>query len=219
LRFIPSKEGLQQTKGIAWLAMGPIVPEQWGEKARMVDFYDLKADVEAVVALTGRTAELEFAPAQLPALHPGQSAQIRLGGQPIGWIGLLHPQLEKALGVEQKVFLVTLDLEPLLDRTLPKFRSLSKFPSVRRDIALNVADSTPVAAILEVARQNAGEYLQDILLFDVYRGPGLDAGRKSVAVGLVWQNAAETLVDDQIDGWLGAVIEALSKTCDARLRD
>lgn len=219
LRFIPSKEGLQQTKGIAWLAMGPIVPEQWGEKARMVDFYDLKADVEAVVALTGRIAELEFAPAQLPALHPGQSAQIRLGGQPIGWIGLLHPQLEKALGVEQKVFLVTLDLEPLLDRTLPKFRSLSKFPSVRRDIALNVADSTPVAAILEVARQNAGEYLQDILLFDVYRGPGLDAGRKSVAVGLVWQNAAETLVDDQIDGWLGAVIEALSKTCDARLRD
>ena len=112
-----------------------------------------------------------------------------------------------------------MDLDLLLDRTLPRFRSLSKFPSVRRDIALNVAESVPVGQILATARGNAGQYLQEIVLFDVYRGPGLDAGRKSVAFGLIWQNEAETLVDDQIEGWFRDVVESLARDCDARLRD
>lgn len=219
LRFLPSHEGLQQKKGIAWLAMGPVAPEQWGEKSRAVDFFDVKADVEAVIALTGRSAELEFAPIQVSALHPGQTAEIRLAGEAIGCMGLLHPQLEKTLGFEQRVFLVAMDLDLLLARTLPRFRSLSKFPSVRRDIALNVAESVPVGQILATARGNAGQYLQEIVLFDVYRGPGLDAGRKSVAFGLIWQNEAETLVDDQIEGWFRDVVESLARDCDARLRD
>ncbi len=219
LRFLPSKAGLEQKKGIAWLAMGPVAPEQWGEKTRSVDFFDVKADVEALIALTGRAGELLFAPIQVSALHPGQTAEIRLGGVGIGSMGLLHPQLEKKLGFEQRVFLVAIDLDLLLPRTLPRFRGLSKFPSVRRDIALNVAETVPVGQLLETARRHAGEFLQDIVLFDVYRGPGLDAGRKSVAFGLIWQNEAETLVDDQIEGWIRDVIESLARDCDARLRD
>lgn len=219
LRFLPSTEGLQQLKGLAWLAMGPVVAEQWGEKARNVDFFDLKADVEAVVALTGRSDQLEFLASEHPALHPGQSAEIRLGGTAIGWLGLLHPKLEKALGVEHRVFLASVDLEPLLERTLPRFKSLSKFPSVRRDIALIVSDRAPVGAMIESARKHAGEYLQEIVLFDVYRGPGVEAGCKSVAIGLVWQNAAETLVDEQIEGWLRMVIDELARQYDAKLRD
>ena len=219
LRFLPSSEGLQQKKGIAWLAMGPVAPEQWGEKSRPIDFYDVKADVEAMIALTGKSAELEFAPTQVAALHPGQSAEIYLGGTAIGCMGLLHPQLEKTLGFEQRVFLVAIDLDLLLARTLPRFRSLSKFPSVRRDIALNVAEAVPVGQLLDTARRHAGAFLQDVVLFDVYRGPGLEAGRKSVAFGLIWQNDAETLVDDQIEGWIRDVIESLARDCDARLRD
>lgn len=219
LRFLPSAGGLQQIKGLAWLAMGPVAPEQWGKKSRPVDFFDVKVDVEAVIALTGKSSELEFVASQIPALHPGQTAEIRLGGISIGCMGLLHPQLEKNLGFEQRVFLVAMDQDLLLDRTLPRFRSLSKFPSVRRDIALNVAENLPVGQLLATARQHAGEFLQDIVLFDVYRGPGIDAGRKSVALGLIWQNEAETLVDDQIEGWIRAVIESLARDCDARLRD
>jgi len=219
LRFLPSAEGLQQIKGIAWLAMGPVAPEQWGQKARSIDFFDVKADVEALIALTGKSAELAFAPIQVSALHPGQTAEIRLGGVAIGCMGLLHPQLEKTLGFEQRVFLVAMDLDLLLDRNLPRFRSLSKFPSVRRDIALHVAEDVPVGQLLATARRHAGDFLQDIVLFDVYRGPGLDAGRKSIALGLIWQNEAETLVDEQIEGWISAVIESLARDCDARLRD
>ena len=219
LRFLPSAEGLQQKKGIAWLAMGPVAPEQWGEKSRPVDFFDVKADVEALIALTGKSGDLEFVPTQVAALHPGQTAEIRLAGTAIGCMGLLHPQLEKTLGFEQRVFLVAIDLDLLLARTLPRFRSLSKFPSVRRDIALNVAEQVPVGQLLDTARRHAGEFLQDVVLFDVYRGPGLESGRKSVAFGLIWQNELETLVDDQIEGWIRDVIESLARDCDARLRD
>jgi phenylalanyl-tRNA synthetase beta chain len=219
LRFLPTPEGLMQEKCIAWLALGPVSAEQWGQKSREIDFYDVKGDVEAVVALTGRSSDLEFVSAEVSALHPGQSAEIRLGGVSIGIMGLLHPQIEKILGFERRVFLVVLDQDLLLARKLPRFRALSRFPSVRRDLALNVAESTAVSTILATARQHAGDYLQEVILFDVYRGPGLEAGRKSVAIGLVWQNAEETLVDDLIEGWFGAVIDGLARQCDARLRD
>jgi phenylalanyl-tRNA synthetase beta chain len=219
LRFIPSSNGLLQEKAVAWLASGPVNLEQWGEKTREIDFFDVKGDVEAVIALTGRSNELEFVATDLSSLHPGQSAEIRLAGERIGVMGLLHPQVEKTLGFDRRVFIVSMDQDALLVRKLPRFRVLSRFPSVRRDMALNVAETTSVGTILRTARQHAGQFLQDVVLFDVYRGPGLDLGRKSVAIGLIWQNAEETLVDEQIDGWFAEVVDALSRQCDARLRD
>lgn len=219
LRFIPSSNGLLQEKAVAWLASGPVNVEQWGERSREIDFFDVKGDVEAMIALTGRSNELEFVATDVSSLHPGQSAEIRLAGERIGVMGLLHPQIEKTLGFDRRVFIVSMDQDALLVRKLPRFRVLSRFPSVRRDMALNVAETTSVGTVLRTAKQHAGQFLQDVVLFDVYRGPGLEPGRKSVAIGLIWQNAEETLVDEQIDGWFAEVVDALSRQCDARLRD
>lgn len=219
LRFVPSHDGLSQSKAIAWLAMGPVHAEQWAEKARMLDFYDIKADVEALVSLTGRVDELRFAAAGHPALHPGQSARIYLGETPLGWLGMLHPRLEQRLDFGQQLFLVELDQALLLNRAVPRFSPLSRFPAVRRDLALLVDDGLPVAELLAEARRQGGSLLQEVVIFDVYRGAGVEAGKKSVALGLVWQDEAETLVDARVDEAVGRVLASLAERCGARLRD
>ena len=219
LKFIPSSEGLEQRKSIAWLALGPLQVEQWGEAPRPVDFHDVKADVEAVVALTGRSGWLNFTVAHHPALHPGQSAEVLLSSEPLGWIGMLHPQLEKQLGFEQRVFLVELDQTVLLGREVPRFTSISKFPSVRRDIAVIVDEAVAVGHLLEAARQQVRSLLREVVVFDVYRGPGVEEGRKSVALGLVFQDESETLVDARVDAAVASVMETLFNRFAARLRD
>ena len=219
LKFINGPNGLQQPKSIAWLATGSVAPEQWAEPQRAIDFHDCKADVEAMVALTGRAAELGFKAGQHPALHPGQSAEILLGGQRAGWIGMLHPLLEKELGFDQRVFLVELDQECLLGRIIPGFSRLSRFPQVRRDIALMVDESTPVASLVECARGQGSGILRDIVVFDIYQGKGVETGKKSVAMGLFWQDEEETLVDARVDTAVKAVLDLLAQTFDARLRD
>ena len=219
LKFANLDTGLEQRKSIAALAMGTVCEEQWGEPQRAVDFYDLKADVEALVHLTGRSAQLRFQAGSHPALHPGQTAEISLDGARLGWIGMLHPRLEKQLGFEQRVFLVELDLDLLLNRNVPKFHSLSKFPQVRRDIALIVEDSIVVDALVDCVRQRGGKLLREVIVFDVYRGQGVEAGKKSVALGLVWQDEAETLVDTTVDAAVAGVLAGLAERFDARLRD
>ncbi len=219
LKFLPHPAGLEQRKSLAWLAMGPVHPEQWGEKSRLVDFFDLKADIESIVALTGRAGQLGFAAVAHPALHPGQSAEVLLGSERLGWIGMLHPQLEKTLGFDQRVYLVELDQDVLLGREVPRFRSLSKFPSVRRDIAVIVSDSVPVSDLVATARAQGGPLLQDLALFDVYQGPGVEPGKKSVALGLVWQDEAETLIDARVEEAVAKVLTALADRHDAHLRD
>jgi phenylalanyl-tRNA synthetase beta chain len=219
LRFANRAEGIEQRKSLAGLAMGAVNPEQWGEKPRQADFYDIKADVEAVVKLTGRSEALSFTPGQHPALHPGQTAEIRLGGDFLGWLGMLHPRLEKSLGFDQRLFLFELDQEALLGRSVPRFKSLSKFPQTRRDIALIVADEVPVDRLLEGARGQGGPILREVLVFDVYRGQGVEAGKKSVALGLIWRDDAETLTDAKVDAAVTAVVEGLAQAFDAKLRD
>lgn len=234
LRFIPHRSGLgalggaevrplngadlEQRQSIAWLAMGPLNAEQWGEPSRAVDFYDIKADIEAISGLTGRPGWLNFTAARHPALHPGQSAEVLLGAERLGWAGMLHPSLEKSLGFEHRVFLVELDLPVLLGRRVPSFNRLSRFPSVRRDIAVIVDDAVAVAHLTEAARQQGGRLLREASVFDVYRGPGVDAGKKSVALGLVWQDDDETLVDSQVDAAVAGVLETLANRFAAHLR-
>jgi phenylalanyl-tRNA synthetase beta chain len=132
---------------------------------------------------------------------------------------MLHPQLEKQLGFEQRVFLVELDQTVLLGREVPRFTSISKFPSVRRDIAVIVDEAVAVGHLLEAARQQVRSLLREVVVFDVYRGPGVEEGRKSVALGLVFQDESETLVDARVDAAVASVMETLFNRFAARLRD
>lgn len=219
LKFIPLGDGLDQRKALAWLAMGPVCGEQWGEAPRAVDFFDIKADIEAIVELTGRAAWLTCSAVPHPALHPGQSAEVLLGSERLGWAGMLHPRLEKQLGFDRRVFLVELDQAVLLGREVPRFRPLSKFPSVRRDIAVIVDETLAVAHLVEAARQQGGGLLREVAVFDVYRGSGVDDGHKSVALGLVWQDESATLVDARVEAAVAGVLETLANRFAARLRD
>ena len=219
LKFIPNSEGLDQRKCIAWLAMGALHEEQWSEKPRAVDFYDIKADIEALLALTGRGHLLSMAATPHPALHPGQSAAILLGTEPLGWAGMLHPNLEKQLGFDQRVYLVELDQSVLLGRDVPRFKPLSRYPSVRRDVALIVDADLPVGHLADAVREQGGALLRDVAVFDVYRGPGVADGQKSVALALVWQDEQETLTDSRVDAAVAQVLELLGTRFNAHLRD
>lgn len=219
LKFMLGPTGLQQPKSIAWLATGAVTAEQWAQPQRAIDFYDCKADVEAIVALTGRASELSFFAGAHPALHPGQSAQVFLGDERLGWVGMLHPLLEKELGFDQQVFLVELDQNALLGRAIPRFSRLSRFPQVRRDIALIVNESTPVASLVACVRRHGSGILRDVVVFDIYQGKGVETGSKSVAMGLFWQDDEETLVDARVDAAVRNVLDALAQSFDARLRD
>ncbi|BCG62570.1 MAG: phenylalanyl-tRNA synthetase beta chain [Methyloprofundus sp.] len=208
----------KQEKMLAGIALGSVGPEQWGDKARKVDFYDIKADVEAVCALTGRV--VQFVAAKHSALHPGQSAEIKTAdGQLLGWVGMLHPTLEKQLGFDNNVFLFELSQEVLLERRVPVFSSLSKFPSVRRDLALLMREEVSFQAVKECIEGCQETLIKDVKVFDIYRGQGVEQGYKSVALALILQDATQTLTDTEIDAIVNKVLEALSNKLSAKLRD
>lgn len=218
LRFRRVKGEIKQDKSLAGLVIGSAYGEQWGEALRPVDFYDVKADVEAMIALTGCKAR--FAEGRHSALHPGQSAEIlTAGNELLGWIGMLHPSLEKALGFDSRVYLFELDQERLLDRRLPQFRTLSKFPSVRRDLAIVVGEEVSAGRILEVIEGMGLSFIQEVTIFDVYRGQGVESGKKSVALGLIVQDFSQTLTEAEIDAIVSMVLERLTIEIKARLRD
>ncbi|CAL1241151.1 phenylalanine--tRNA ligase subunit beta [Candidatus Methylocalor cossyra] len=219
LRFARRGDGIEQRPALAALAMGLVEVEQWGAAPRKVDFYDLKADLEALVALTGRSAELRFAKGQLPALHPGQAAEVRLNGERLGWLGMLHPRLEKQLGFQDRVFLFEVDQEVLLRRAVPRFAPLSRFPKVRRDLAVVVDEAVNAEQLVACIEAEGRDILRQVSVFDVYRGQGIEPGKKSVALGLVWQADSETLTDAAVDAAMAAVVENLTVKFDARLRD
>ncbi|NOR81045.1 MAG: phenylalanine--tRNA ligase subunit beta, partial [Methyloprofundus sp.] len=208
----------QQEKMLAGVALGSASPEQWGEKSRKVDFYDIKADVEAICALTGR--EVQFVAAKHSALHPGQSARITTAeGQFLGWMGMLHPTLEKQLGFDSNVFLFELSQTVLLERAVPAFNSLSKFPSVRRDLALLVAEDVSFQTVKACINDCQEALIKDVRVFDIYRGQGVEPGYKSIALALIMQDASQTLTDIEIDAIVNRVLEALSNKINAKLRD
>ncbi len=218
LRFIDNDNTLQQQKMLSGLALGGAYAEQWGIATRKVDFFDVKADVQALFSLT--VADLQFVPGLHPALHPGQTAEIlSLQGDKIGWLGMLHPTLEKQLGFDTQVFLFELDQDRVLEKQIPKFKPLSKYPSVRRDIALIVKENIAVSEIINCIKGCAEPTLQDIEVFDVYRGKGVEAGSKSVALSLIIQDCSQTLTDHEIDAIFNRLLETLTTTLNAKLRD
>ncbi|MCB1859623.1 MAG: phenylalanine--tRNA ligase subunit beta [Gammaproteobacteria bacterium] len=219
LRFIKQCNEIQQDIMLSLLVTGDIYPEQWGQQRRPADFFDIKADVVAMLETVGRGGRFDFTPEIHPSLHPGQSARISVNGEPIGWIGMLHPQIERQLGLTGKVYLAEIRVDHQLDGKLPAFKSLSRFPSIRRDIALLVDESISCDEVRECIRKAAPENLQEILLFDVYTGERIDSGIKSLALGLILQETSHTLTDKEVDAVVEGVIQALKHDLNAQLRD
>ncbi|MCQ8129709.1 phenylalanine--tRNA ligase subunit beta [Methylomonas rivi] len=218
LRFARLNGETQQQKMLAGLALGSVCAEQWGEKTRNVDFFDVKADVEALLGLTA--GGLSFKPGQHPALHPGQTAEIiDADANAVGLLGMLHPNLEKQLGFDCPVFLFEIAQDAVLQRKVPKFAALSKFPSVRRDMALLVKQSITAADIVDCINGSREPAVRDVSIFDIYQGKGIEEGFKSVAVSLILQDFTQTLTDSEIDAIFRRLLEKMTAKLNARLRD
>ncbi len=219
-RFIPGSKGVRQELAVAGVIHGPAAPEQWGIARRALDFYDLKGDVEALLSVA--RADVETRSAQHPALHPGQCATVRRRGQnrddSIGLFGMLHPVIQAKLGLEQPVLLFELGLAGLASGAIPRFREVSKYPSVRRDLAVVVDRSTPAQAVLDCVARAAGDLLANLELFDEYRGEGIDFGRKSLALALTLQDSSRTLNDEAAEAVIQGVVAALGSELGAQLR-
>ncbi len=218
LRFVGQLDVLKQESMLAGLICGGRLPEGWSNGREPVDFYDVKADVEALLASAGGASAYAFVPGEHPALHPGQTARIEKGGRLVGFVGGLHPELAKTLDIDQPVFLFELLLEELAEGWMPAFRELSRFPEVRRDLAVLVDRNVPAEAIMQCIREAAGEFLTELKLFDVYQGKGIDPLSKSMAVGLTWQHPSRTLNDDEVSGALQQILSILEERFNATLR-
>lgn len=217
-RFLPTGNGAEEQVVLAGLATGSAFAEQWGVKARAVDFFDVKGDIEALLALGGSRG-FRFRPARHPALHPGQSAEILAAtGESIGHLGVLHPEIQSKLGLGNSILMFELRLEQLQAAIIPEFREISRYPAIRRDLALVVEHRVPAQAVLDCVRASAGSFLIYLELFDEYRGEGIDSGRKSLALGLTFQDTSRTLNDKDVETAVGRVVAALEKEFDAQLR-
>ncbi len=219
LRFENHADGLRQIPTLAAVVGGSRNNESWQGKSPLVDFYDLKGDLEAVLNLTVNSDSYRFTIEEHAALHPGQSARVYQGDKAVGWIGKLHPDKKKSLDLEQDLFMFEIDLEAIISKKLPKFAELSRYPSIRRDLALVVNESVQVAQLIDLIRQTAGNLLKHINIFDIYRGEGVDSGRKSVALALVLQHANRTLKDAEVNAVVDRTVKELEKQLGAVLRD
>lgn len=214
--FAGGNDAPVETLRIAAVACGGATAEQWGVGARALDFHDLKGDLEALSAQAGAT--LAFQPSAPPHAHPGRSAEVLRDGVRIGWIGQLHPRLQQALGLDVDVLAFELDLVPLLARPLPRAGALSRFPSVRRDLAFVVPEAVSWAALEAGVRAAAGASLREVRLFDRYVGKGVETGFKSLAMALILQDDSRTLTDRDVDAVVASVVAALEQEHGAAIR-
>jgi phenylalanyl-tRNA synthetase beta chain len=218
-RFAVSNGTLVEVPVIAGLAAGAALPEQWGVRAEAVDFFDVKSDIEALLRATGASGEFRFVPDQHPALHPGQSSRIVRDGQAVGWLGRLHPEIERRLDITYSAVVFEIETQSGLAAVVPRHHEISRFPAVRRDIAIVVDEAVPVQALLDRIRASAGPLLTDLVVFDIYRGTGISPGRKSVAIGLNLQDISRTLTDVDTDAVVAQVVADLEREHNAAIRD
>jgi phenylalanyl-tRNA synthetase beta chain len=218
-RFEPLANGGGETDLLAGIAIGPRHPEQWGAKAVPVDFHDVKQDVEALFARAGAPDEFGYIADTLPCLHPGRSARITRRGKTIGWIGELHPQLVQEFDFTYAPILFEIEFGPALAAKMPRFEEISRFPRVRRDLAVVVDEKVSLSQLHERVTFAASSLLREIRVFDVFRGPGIELGRKSVALGLIFQDNSRTLADEDADRLLAAIRADLSATLGAGFRE
>jgi len=214
--------GTREIDTLAGLACGARLPEQWGVPKEMraaADFYDVKGDLAALFAATGAPQSFRFEPGSQPALHPGRTARVLRCGQEVGWLGELHPTLVQALDFTDPPILFELDFDAALAVKSSTYEEISRFPQVRRDLAIVVDESVTLSTLAERVTLAASSLLRDLRIFDVYRGPGLEKGRKSVALGLIFQAISRTLTDDDVERLVGSVIADLRENLNARIRE
>ena len=221
-RFEVTASTTREIDSLAAIAIGSRLPEQWGVPKDMraaEDFYDLKGDLAALLVATGEGEAFTFETAALAALHPGRSARVLRRGEPVGWLGELHPRLVKAWDFTYPPVLFELDVATALAIRRPSYREISRFPQVRRDLAVVVDESVTLSTLAERVTLGASSLLRDLRIFDVYRGPGLEKGRKSVAFGLIFQDISRTLTDDDVERLMASVVADLRETLNARIRE
>jgi phenylalanyl-tRNA synthetase beta chain len=209
---------VRETPAIAGLVFGTRMPELWDTKAQAADFYDLKADVEALLKPTSRLGDFRFESAVHPALAPGRTARILRSSQPVGWMGVMHPELQRKLDLRSPALLFSLELAEAAAAVVPTYRGFSKFPAVRRDLALVVPNNVEAADLAATAKAAAGDLLRQSLIFDVYTGQGIEAGRKSIALGLILQGVSRTLTDKDADRAVHSVTRELEREHGATIR-
>jgi phenylalanyl-tRNA synthetase beta chain len=207
---------------LAGIALGARLPEQWGvpkEVRGPADFYDIKDDVAALLAATGEFESFSFQVDSLPALHPGRAARVLRRNQPVGWLGELHPNLVRSMDFTYVPVLFELDVDTALAVGRVTYREISRFPQVRRDLAIVVDEEVTLSSLAERVTLAASSLLRDLRVFDVYRGPGLEPGRKSVALGLIFQDISRTLTDEDVERLMASVVADLRKNLNARIRE
>ncbi|KAF3998042.1 phenylalanine--tRNA ligase subunit beta [Glaciimonas immobilis] len=214
-----SVAGFSQPKHVAGLAYGALVEEQWGQASRAVDFFDIKADLEALFS----PAILGFAKIQHPALHPGRSAEVMLDGKVVGFIGELHPRLQQKYELPLAAVVFEIAVDALQQRSVPKYVEISKFPAVVRDLAVVVKQAVSAQDLMNIFAvekdtNSACKILQAFVLFDEYHGKGLENDEKSLAFRFTLQDTENTLQDDTVEAAMTALITAVSKLDGARLR-
>ena len=217
LRFVPTEQGLEQTPMIAGLLYGSAQPQNW-EGKRAVDFFDLKGDVEALLTLSDARA-FTFTAGEHPALHPGQTAALKRGDEVVGYLGRIHPRLAADLDVPANLYAFELATAPLQEGVLPKFSGVSDQPRMRRDLAFVVDDSVPAGELVAAARASCDERLTDVRIFDIYQGDSIGKNRKSLALGLTFQDRSRTLKDQEVNDLVEAVVSQLKQQFNAALRD
>jgi phenylalanyl-tRNA synthetase beta chain len=217
--FAAGKDAPVETARIAGVAVGTVFAEQWGETPRRpVDFFDVKGDVESILAMTQSAHTSGWEPSDVPWLHPGQSAAVFRADRRVGHVGALHPDLAKTLDTGADVYVFELDLDAIAPRPLPSAVAVSKFPSLRRDISFELPEAVPYARVETLIRDAVGENLADIVLFDRYAGPNLGTMIKSLAIGLILQDRYRTLTDQDADRCRALAVTALEAGCNAKLR-
>ncbi len=220
LRFLrgDSEGGIRQETMLSGVVSGPVLAEQWGVKSQDVDFYDVKADVEALLSLGGQGEGVRFVSDEHAALHPGQSARIVRGDEQLGWIGVLHPRLLPVFDLKVCPVLFELNLNSLVAAQVPAFVAPSDFPAMRRDLAWVVQESVSVQELIDNLTGSGESLLKDIQVFDVYRGEGLPSGCKSVALGLNFQDKSRTLTEDEVEGAVRRLADKIGQALNATIR-
>ena len=221
LRFIPDnseKTGVKQELVISGVVCGLVADENWDNATRSIDFFDVKADVENLLNCAG-VEGYRFESANHSALHPGQCAQIFIGDTLLGYMGAIHPQFEKSLGLNGRSFAFELEISAFGVKKLPQAQEISKFPANRRDIAIVVDDDKVVGDILNCIEKFGANQLVGLNLFDVYRGKGIAEGKKSLAISLILQDKTKTLEESDIQATVDGILATLSQKFEASLRD
>ena len=201
---------------VGGIACGDRFPESWSAATEPMDFFDMKGDVERLLAVTG--GAYDFEPATDPVLHPGQSARVVSGDEVIGHFGRLHPEIEESLDLGVQVFVFELHADTLLEQPERRHQGISRFPSVRRDLALVIDREVSARDVESAVREVLGSVLVEFRVFDLYEGESVDSNKKSLAIGLTLQHASRTLVDEETNAFIDATVGCLAEKFDARLR-